>query len=413
MKHSFLFASIAIACLSENEANESVNIKDFNIKLFGNEYEQPALDRLIIGGEETVLGRYPYQAGLLYSNKFLSNVFYCGGTLISPEWVLSAAHCFESDLEYVDIGRHNRYDASEFYEKKKIDFVVVHPGWNLFTAEHDVLLIKLATPSNFTPITLDPDFFDPDLNATVIGWGVPTNETTLANHILFEVETESISNEECQERRESSNSTLVINDDVVCTLRKGRGACFGDSGGPLFIKGENASLDKQVGIVSYLISNCNHNYPTVYARISEEFDFINSTMFCTVPEGIDLRQCCDVKCKNGVFFCAREGAFVLDECDVSDRCKIGDGVCNRAFYNLPECNYDGGDCCEDTCEGIYCGLFKPEGCASGYQCKDPGSKNTMFTPLLSLFLFLWDIRRYVNIFLDQFFKILLIKNFSE
>ena len=140
---------VAISKLAENIAHASL-----------------APEEKIVGGEVTSVGRYPYIAGLL-----VEGFNFYGGSLIASEWVLSAAHCApddESPFKYqVDIGRHDRTNSTETYEMIDFEYFVIHPNYNPFSLENDVLMIKLAKPSKYPVAKLNTAYISQLTNSSI------------------------------------------------------------------------------------------------------------------------------------------------------------------------------------------------------------------------------------------------------
>eukprot|EP00594_Rhizosolenia_setigera_P013861 CAMPEP_0178955374 /NCGR_PEP_ID=MMETSP0789-20121207/9564_1 /TAXON_ID=3005 /ORGANISM="Rhizosolenia setigera, Strain CCMP 1694" /LENGTH=290 /DNA_ID=CAMNT_0020636987 /DNA_START=169 /DNA_END=1041 /DNA_ORIENTATION=+ len=236
---------------------------------------------IIVGGTEVEKGRYEYMVALTTQNGFQ----YCGASLISPGYALSAAHCSGNNPQVL-IGRHDLSDSSEDFETIQVEYEVVHPGYNSWTLENDVMVLKLASNSTYSPVKYDDGSADTSsgVDVVVMGWGTTTSGGQ-SSDLLLEVELDAISNAEC----ENEYGAGEITDDMLCASRAGKDSCQGDSGGPLILKGTDSASDVQIGIVSWGYGCADPDYSGVYSRVSSNTEFIE----CVVNGGSEA--CGDVK----------------------------------------------------------------------------------------------------------------------
>ena len=250
----------------------------------------------IVGGREAEPGAWPWQVALIkgYVEPQLST--YCGGSLISAEWVLTAAHCVIGSLpEAVDIvaGLHDRQVPDAGHLRVNVTEIIVHPDYDTSTEDNDIALVRLATPiaereasTGGLPIKYvalaSPALGDlTGTIATVTGWG---NRSPAAPDVLdyparlHEVEVPIIANNDCSE-------SYFVTDNMLCAglPEGGKDACQGDSGGPLVIYNDDQQKWLLAGIVSFGIGCARPDYPGVYTRAARYLEWIAASTKPFVP----------------------------------------------------------------------------------------------------------------------------------
>ena len=221
----------------------------------------------IIDGEMADINEYPFMVSLQDSMGH-----FCGGSLIAKNVVLSAAHCQGGDYE-IALGRH---DVSNGGQVIQVHREVPHEDYDASTTDHDFMLVFLATPAelveNVGLVRLNDDPSIPAVGdiVTVMGWGV--TETGELSDVLMEVDVDVITNEDCEISSDGTdNYNGQITENMLCAMDTGEDSCQGDSGGPLVILGDTPT---QVGVVSWGIGCADPNFPGVYSRISQAYDWI-------------------------------------------------------------------------------------------------------------------------------------------
>ncbi|XP_016908556.1 trypsin-1-like [Apis cerana] len=233
------------------------------------------VQRRIVGGVETQVNQYPWMVLLMYRGRF-----YCGGSVISSFYVVTAAHCvdrFDSNLISVRILEHDRNSTTEAKTQEfRVDKVIKHGGYSTYNYNNDIALIKLKDAIRFEgkmrPVCL-PERAKTfaGLNGTVTGWGA-TAESGAISQTLQEVTVPILSNAEC---RASKYPSQRITDNMLCAgYQEGsKDSCQGDSGGPLHVV--NMDTYQIVGVVSWGEGCARPGYPGVYTRVNRYLSWIS------------------------------------------------------------------------------------------------------------------------------------------
>ncbi|OEJ23582.1 peptidase S1 [Streptomyces agglomeratus] len=221
----------------------------------------------IIGGAAKPNGTYPFMAALL--NKGRDSAVdrqFCGGSLLSQDVVMTAAHCVEGTKAKtieVTVGRTLLSDKRQGSLRNVAD-IVVHPRYAKGNEAYDMALLILDKPVRGTaPVHLPTAGTDalirPGASATVAGWGNTDTEVPKYPDRLRAVNVPVLSHIECKASYPGYDKSVN-----VCAGVEGKDSCQGDSGGPLFRKLPGRQGVYQIGIVSYGDGCAEQGAPGVY-----------------------------------------------------------------------------------------------------------------------------------------------------
>ncbi|XP_062870165.1 coagulation factor IXb [Trichomycterus rosablanca] len=232
----------------------------------------------IVGGFEATPGEIPWQVALVQKG---SDLAFCGGSLLSSTWVITAAHCLiEGGVGsfFVRVGEHNVKIKEEHQSDHDIEKHLIHHSYNYHHGHnHDIALLKLRTPVTFSdyviPICLGPRLFTENAlkkapHSLVSGWG-RVRYGGLVSDTLQKVEVPYVDRTECKGSDKISRFMFCAGYNTVH-----KDSCQGDSGGPHATKHEGTWF--LTGIISWGDECAKEGKYGVYTRLSRYMNWITN-----------------------------------------------------------------------------------------------------------------------------------------
>ncbi|XP_075345416.1 transmembrane protease serine 9-like [Mycteria americana] len=228
----------------------------------------------IIGGRPCSINQRPFQVALIKRGQIL-----CGGSLLSDQWVLTAAHCRQpiSNLKVL-IGTDTLRDGTG--EVRSVSKIQVHPAYNPYKNDNDFMLLKLRKPvqfnNNIKKIRLATRCPIEGTTCTISGWGTTQSPGAKLPKNLQCATIEVFGKEKCDR---AYGNAVTPNMFCAGVPQGGIDSCQGDSGGPLVCNGVLQ------GVVSWGMAVCGRRgQPGVYSNVCRAVPWIRSYIGRQVPK---------------------------------------------------------------------------------------------------------------------------------
>uniref|UniRef100_A0A1I8NLI1 Peptidase S1 domain-containing protein n=1 Tax=Stomoxys calcitrans TaxID=35570 RepID=A0A1I8NLI1_STOCA len=243
---------IALLCLLHQQATKAGKVKP-----------SLPLRARILGGSDAAEGQFPHQVSIRIGETHI-----CGGSIISPSYILTAAHCAYAGEEPIDPS-YLSIRAGSIYvnrggQEANVSEITVHPSYN--ENDNDIALMKLAAPlqmnENVRAIELATE--EPPVGSfvTTSGWG-RLSQDGAQPEILQYFAMLGLPNAECK------TWLPRLSDNTICLVHfNGQGVCRGDSGGPAVYDG------KLVGVTNSVLGVCGRFGPDVFSSVAHHRDWV-------------------------------------------------------------------------------------------------------------------------------------------
>jgi secreted trypsin-like serine protease len=213
----------------------------------------------IVGGDPADVLRYPYYTSL-YRDAISDSYFACGGTLVAPDVILTAAHCIDESIRFAVVNNTSLSGDNPNARPRRVLTSFVHPQWDPESVRNDIALLFLDVVVDINPIIYNRKYLaETSESMSIVGLGKLQEQGNFPS--TLQDATVLMSDFDICNTAYSTNSQLTFlhgldNDTQICASSSGIDSCGGDSGGPLL-----SSTAQQVGIVSFGHGCAREGYP--------------------------------------------------------------------------------------------------------------------------------------------------------
>ncbi|KYQ48361.1 Serine protease snake [Trachymyrmex zeteki] len=247
---------------------------------------------LIIGGIQAKHAEFPHMAVIGYGKQDVS--WQCGGSIISENFILTAAHCMESPdkgpASKVRVGLIDLLAPGDAVQERNVAERIKYPDYKSSVKYYDIALIKLEQLLELNPrvrpACLEIESQLPGKSAIASGFGKTSYESSIGSNELMKVQLNYISEDECKKAYAEDLGTRRLPDGLISSLlcagimEGGKDTCQGDSGGPLQrILAEPYCMYSIVGVTSFGKFCAFKSSPAIYTRVSSYLDWIENIVW--------------------------------------------------------------------------------------------------------------------------------------
>ncbi|KAM9468645.1 transmembrane protease serine 4a isoform 2-T2 [Clarias gariepinus] len=260
--------------VSLNTTNQKTCSSGFVVSLSCSDCGPKAPESRIVGGQNALIENWPWQVSLQLNGQHT-----CGGSILSPYWIITAAHCFTSTTT---LSRWWVVAGSTYITSlggNAVEKIIINGQYSAQHNDYDLAMIKLAKPlslrATVKPVCLPPSGLELQGGTPLVvtGWGYQQENGQLSSN-LQKAEIPLIDRAQCSSPDIYGSS---ITKRMLCAgyLQGKVDACQGDSGGPL------VRLDKRwtlVGVVSWGVGCAREGEPGVYSNVEQMLNWVYTVM---------------------------------------------------------------------------------------------------------------------------------------